>query len=231
MEEEEKKAAEQNGKAPDGGNVPSGTSTKGSNTPSGNHKSVDIKSKKRPGSPNLSEASGNESSRKKHKKNRDKLTDGSRKSSLANLKGAASGSDSEMTDAGKIKKKKDRKEKNRILLGGSPSGSPGTSRAGSPAASSQVNGSRAGSPAASRLAMPSAQEIYEFLPPQGMNIQALIANFKGRVDKTSSHQFIKLVKAVSSFDKAKSWLTPLEKMPSEEHISAFMNATNQPKAT
>ncbi|KAJ4377844.1 transcription factor IIF subunit tfg1 [Neocucurbitaria cava] len=229
-EEEEKKAAEQNGKAADGGNAPSGTSTKGSNTPSGNHKSVDIRTKKRPGSPNLSDASGNESSRKKHKKNRDKLTDGSRKSSFANLKGAASGSDSEMTDAGKMKKRKDKKEKSKLVVGASPSGSPGTSRAGSPAASSQVNGSRAGSPAASKLAMPSAQEIYDFLPPQGMNIQALISHFKGRVDKTSSHQFIKIVKAVSSFDKNKNWLTPLEKMPSEEHISAFVNASSQPKA-
>ncbi|KAF1841904.1 uncharacterized protein K460DRAFT_369927 [Cucurbitaria berberidis CBS 394.84] len=231
-EEEKKKAAEQNGKAPDGGNAPSGTSSKGSNTPSGSHKPVDSKSKKRPGSPNLSEASGNESSRKKHKKNRDKLADGSRKSSLANLKGAASGSDSEMTDAGKIKRKKERKDKNRIVLGGSPSGSPGTSRAGSPTASSQLNGSRAGSPSsASKPAIPSAKEIYDSLPPQGMNIQNLIANFKGRVDKTNSQLFIKLVKAVSSFDKQKSWLTPLEKMPSEEHISAFMSATNQPKAT
>ncbi|KAH7380774.1 hypothetical protein BKA66DRAFT_442304 [Pyrenochaeta sp. MPI-SDFR-AT-0127] len=231
-EEQEKKAAEQNGKVPESGNVPSGASTKGSNTPSGNHKPVDGKSKKRPGSPNLSEASGNESSRKKHKKNRDRLADGSRKSTLANLKGAGSGSDSEMTDAGKIKKKKDKKEKNRLVLGGSPSGSPGTSRAGSPAASSQLNGSRAASPAApAKLVIPSAKEIYDSLPPQGMDIHNLIAKFKGRVDKTNSKLFIKLVKAVSSFDREKSWLTPLEKMPSEEHISAFMSAANASKAT
>ncbi|KAF1836209.1 transcription factor TFIIF complex alpha subunit Tfg1 [Decorospora gaudefroyi] len=225
-EEAEKKAAEQNGKAPEGGNVPSGTSTKGSNTPSGNHKPGDPKSKKRPGSPNLSEASGNESSRKKHKKKHDRLADGSRKSSLANLKGAGSGSDSEMTDAGKVKKLK-KKDKNRLTLGGSPSGTPGASRAGSPAA----NGSRAGSPSAAppRPPLPSAKEIYESLPPQGMNIQNLIVKFKGRVDKTNTQLFIKLVKAVSSFDKGKSWLTPLEKMPSDEHISAFMSAGNAPK--
>ncbi|KAI4711618.1 hypothetical protein J4E89_004184 [Alternaria sp. Ai002NY15] len=225
-EEAEKKAAEQNGKAPEAGNVPSGASTKGTNTPSGNHKSGESKSKKRPGSPNLSEASGNESSRKKHKKKHDKLADGSRKSSLANLKGAGSGSDSEMTDAGK-KRKKDKKDKNRIMIGASPSGTPGASRAGSPTAS----GSRAGSPSAasSRPSLPSAKEIYESLPPQGMNIQNLIVKFKGRVDKTNTQVFIKLVKAVSSFDKAKSWLTPLEKMPSEEHINAFMNASNAPK--
>jgi len=228
-EEEEKKAQEANGKAPEGGNAPSGSSTKGTNTPSGNHKTVDIKGKKRPGSPNLSEASGNESSRKKHKKNRDKLTDGSRKSSLAILKGAASGSDSEMTDAGKIKKEK--KKKSRSMLGASPSGTPGASRAGSPAASSQLNGSRAASPAASspKPGMPSAREIYDSLPPQGMNIGTLIANFKGRVDKSNSQLFIRLVKAVSSFDKVKSWLTPLAHMPSEEQIQATLNAAKQPK--
>lgn len=181
-EEEEKKAAEQNGKAPedkapDGSNVHSGSSAKnsGANTPAGNHTpSGSIKSKKRPGSPNLSEASGNESSRKKHKKNKDRL-------------------------------------KNRMAIGGSPAASPGTSRAGSPAAPTKP-------------AIPSAREIYDSLPPGGMTIQGLIAKFKGRVDKTNSQLFIKLVKAVSSFDKQKSWLTPLETMPSEEQINAFMGA-------
>jgi len=50
---------------------PSGTSSKGNSTPSGRPKHTDpLKSKtlKRAGSPNLSESSGNESSRKKHKK-------------------------------------------------------------------------------------------------------------------------------------------------------------------
>ncbi|KAF2828427.1 hypothetical protein CC86DRAFT_368669 [Ophiobolus disseminans] len=228
-EEEEKKALDAaNGKAPDGGNVPSGSSTKGTNTPSGNHKAVDVKGKKRPGSPNLSEASGNESSRKKHKKNRDKLIDGSRKSSLAQLKGAASGSDSEMTDAGKARKKE--KKKSRLNHGASPSGTPGASRAGSPAASSQVNGSRAASPAASpKPGMPSAKEIYDSLPSKGMAIGTLIQNFKGRVDKSNSQLFIRLVKAVSSFDKGASWLTPLQHMPSEEQIQATMNAAKAPK--
>ncbi|KAL2065680.1 hypothetical protein VTL71DRAFT_3350 [Oculimacula yallundae] len=52
--------------------LPSGTSSKGTNTPSGRPKHSDplkkMKSLKRPGSPNLSESSGNESSRKKPKK-------------------------------------------------------------------------------------------------------------------------------------------------------------------
>ncbi|KAM3068197.1 transcription factor IIF subunit tfg1 [Clarireedia jacksonii] len=55
-----------------GESKPSGTSSKGNNTPSGRPKHTDPlkKSKKRPASPNQSESSGNESSRKKHKKNR-----------------------------------------------------------------------------------------------------------------------------------------------------------------
>jgi len=52
--------------------LPSGASSKGTNTPSGRPKHPDplkkAKSLKRPGSPNLSESSGNESSRKKMKK-------------------------------------------------------------------------------------------------------------------------------------------------------------------
>jgi transcription initiation factor TFIIF subunit alpha len=177
-EEEEKKAAE--AKATEGGNVPSGTSTKGtntpmgSNTPSGSHKPVDkLKSKKRPNS-EMSEASGNESSR--------------------------------------IKKKK--KNKLNVVLGsGSPTASASTSRAGSPAPP--------GSPAASSAApkLPSAKEIYDSLPPQGMGIQALIGLFKGRVDKDNSKTFISIVKAVSSFDGQRKWLTPLPQMPSEESIS------------
>ncbi|KAH9871880.1 hypothetical protein J1614_006138 [Plenodomus biglobosus] len=220
-EEEEKKAAEQNGKAADGGNVPSGTSTKGSNTPSGSNKLVDSNKKKRPGSPNLSEASGNESSRKKHKKNRDKLTDASRKSSFAALKGAGSGSDSEMTDAGRVRKEK--KKKSKLVLGASPSGTPGTSRAGSPSAPNH-NGSRAGSPSGTVKQLPTAKEIHETIPPQGMNLKDLILKFKSRVEHSNTKQFIKLVKAVSSFDKQNSWLTPLAEMPSDENVSAFMQA-------
>ncbi|ORY14314.1 hypothetical protein BCR34DRAFT_479806 [Clohesyomyces aquaticus] len=231
-EEEERKAAEQNGKATEGDKPASGTSTKGTTTPSGSHKPVDLNKKKRPGSPNLSEASGNESSRKKHKKNK-KHGDGSRKTSLVHLsssadlsrRGAASGSDSEMTDAGK-KKKHTLKIKG---LGGSPSGSPGGSRAGSPAAS-QVNGSRAGSPAAqpSQTRLPSATEIYKALPAEGMTIQGLINIFKDRVDKSNTQLFIRLVKAVSSFDKQRSWLIPLPQMPSDEQIQSVMKVSKPP---
>ncbi|KAH0556975.1 hypothetical protein GP486_005234, partial [Trichoglossum hirsutum] len=74
--EEEKKATleREKSKTKDSEKPPSGTSSKGTNTPSGRNKTSDplkLKSSalKRPGSPNLSEASGNESSKKKkHKK-------------------------------------------------------------------------------------------------------------------------------------------------------------------
>ncbi|KAJ4305317.1 transcription factor IIF subunit tfg1 [Kalmusia sp. IMI 367209] len=222
-EEEDKKAAEQNGKPAEGDKTASGTSTKGASTPSGGPRPTDINKKKRPGSPNLSEASGNESARKKHKKKHEKNPDGSRKTSFLNdvsKRGAGSGSDSEMTDAGKPKK-----HKLKVRLGGTPSGSPSGSRAGSPAA--QVNGSRAGSPtapgsnpAASRL--PSASEIYNALPAEGMKIQDLIDKFRARVDKSNTALFIRLVRAVASYDKARSWLIPLPQLPSEEQINAAL---------
>ena len=225
-EEEERKAAEQNGKTTEADKTASGTSTKGTNTPSGNHKPLDPNKKKRPGSPNLSEASGNESSRKKHKKNNN--PDRPRKSSLAfnDKRGAASGSDSEMTDAGRVKKHKLKVK----LSNASPIGSPGGSRAGSPAAS-HLNGSRAGSPAAPGTGamspvLPSASEIYKALPAEGTTIQKLINAFKGRVDKTNSQLFIRLVKAVSSYDKQRSWLVPLPQMPTDEQIQSIM----KPKA-
>ncbi|KAK7180277.1 transcription initiation factor IIF subunit alpha [Paraphaeosphaeria sporulosa] len=222
-EEEKKKAAEQNGKAPEGDKTASGASTQGGSTPA--PRSIDVNKKKRPapGSANLSEASGNESARKKHKKKHEKNADGTRK--LGHLRtGAASGSDSEMTDAGKPKK-----HKLKVRLGGTPGASPSASRAGSPSA--QVNGSRAGSPAApggvpatprkfSSSRLPSASEIYTALPPDGMPIQTLINKFRERVDKSNMNVFIKLVRAVASYDKARGWLSPLPELPSDEQIAA-----------
>jgi transcription initiation factor TFIIF subunit alpha len=247
-EEEERKAAENNGKE-EADKLASGTSTKGSNTPSGSHKPIDINNKKRPGSPNLSEASGNESARKKHKKKHEKGGDGLRKSHLNEIskRTATSGSDSEMTDTGRSKK-----QKLKVRLGGgggSPSGSPSASRAGSPAAS-QLNGSRAGSPAGPGGAaasqcklllrevekshhanpqtakpLPTANEIYKAIPADGMTITQLIEIFRGRVDKKTTPAFIRLVKVVSAFDKARSWLTPLPQMPSEDQIQAALRGT------
>lgn len=70
-EQDKKKEEEAKAKAKEDSKLASGTSSKGTNTPSGRPKHTDpLKKKnlKRPGSPNLSESSGNESSRKKMKK-------------------------------------------------------------------------------------------------------------------------------------------------------------------
>jgi transcription initiation factor TFIIF subunit alpha len=67
--EKKEKEKQTGGKGKESDNKPSsGTSTMGANTPSGRPEKHKLKSSsKRPGSPNLSEASGNESSRKKVK--------------------------------------------------------------------------------------------------------------------------------------------------------------------
>ncbi|KUJ14160.1 uncharacterized protein LY89DRAFT_720527 [Mollisia scopiformis] len=70
-EQDKKKEEEAKAKAKEDAKLASGTSSKGTNTPSGRPKHTDpLKKKnlKRPGSPNRSESSGNESSRKKIKK-------------------------------------------------------------------------------------------------------------------------------------------------------------------
>lgn len=138
---------------------PSGTSTRGSNTPSGRaskhgapsmQKTLSTNSLKRATSPNASDLSGNESSRKKQKKthlpsasasiSRPMSPEGSRQPSSTNLKkrpaGAGSGSDTDSVAA--------KPKRIKLANGASPNGSPAGSRAGSPAV-----GSRAGSPGAS----------------------------------------------------------------------------------
>jgi hypothetical protein len=67
--------------------------------------------------------------------------------------------------------------------------------------------------------MPSCKEIYESLLPEGMHIEGLIHKFKGRVNSTNTQVFVKRTKAVASVDKKKSWLTPVEKRPSDEQFS------------
>ncbi|KDB21560.1 hypothetical protein H109_06499 [Trichophyton interdigitale MR816] len=73
QKEEQKKSEEDPKRKDNQTDKPSGTSTKGSNTPSGRPKHTDplkraqAAARKRPGSPNLSDASGTDSSRKKPK--------------------------------------------------------------------------------------------------------------------------------------------------------------------
>ncbi|KAF2761105.1 hypothetical protein EJ05DRAFT_473665 [Pseudovirgaria hyperparasitica] len=223
-EEEQKKEEEKKAKAkekePKEAEKPkqtsSGTSTKGTNTPSGRPKTSDVLKKatnnlKRPGSPNLSEMSGNESSRKKSKKkhalsqpthtNARPMSPDNAPSSSAPTKlksklrgGAGSGSDSDMTEGG-------RKQKLKLRL--SPPGTPGGSRAGSPAV---VGGSTAGSAVlsaggtnrmqgtspASGTATPTGvssaatgrpppEEVVAAIPPEGLTMSQLMRIFKPRL--------------------------------------------------
>ena len=140
--EKDKDDADKDGKGKDAAkSAAGGTSSKGANTPSGRTKVVDVLKKtssaiKRPGSPNLSDASGNESSRKKQKKTGGastlQSTVPSRPLSPDNAggirkgprPGAGSGSDTETGD---------RKPRSvQMSRNGTPRGSPSASRAGSP---------------------------------------------------------------------------------------------------
>jgi transcription initiation factor TFIIF subunit alpha len=78
--------------------------------------------------------------------------------------------------------------------------------------------------------MPSAVEIYQSIPAEGMSIQGLINRFKGRVDKTNTQAFIRLVKAVSSFDKKRSLVIPLSQMPTEDQINLTVKGQKKPAA-
>ncbi|KAH7045275.1 transcription initiation factor IIF subunit alpha [Macrophomina phaseolina] len=196
---EEEKAAAEKGKGKVGETTEktaSGTSTKGSNTPSNRPKTSDplklssSQALKRPGSPNLSEASGNESSRKKQRKF------------------GGGGSDSEATDSGKPLASRVKH------AASSQAPTPGGSRAGSPAVGGVA--SRAGSPSAPGGAgtkprppanfgpPPSVEEIRAVIPPEGASMQHLISKFKGRFKQgsQSQHQFIANVKAAGQYDKA-----------------------------
>ncbi|KAI9745501.1 MAG: hypothetical protein M1818_001035 [Claussenomyces sp. TS43310] len=265
-EEDRKKDEEAKPKAKNANKASSGSSSKGTNTPSGRPKHSDPLRKpnhlKRPGSPNLSasETSGNESSRKKHKKkhissssqptgtstpvlSRQMSPSSSssqplpgtspRKTSIVRLNlnptklseiqstvpnPAQATSDGEATpgetsDGSGATKRKSIK----IRLGGS--GSPNSSRAGSP-----VNVSRAGSPvstggtqsnqgAAANTSPISAEEIRAAIPPEGISIQALLKLFSGRIksggrEKEDSQRFIRMVRENGLFSKEDKLLRP-----------------------
>ncbi|WYZ45086.1 hypothetical protein EsH8_VIII_000402 [Colletotrichum jinshuiense] len=191
----------------------SGVSSKGDTTPSGRQKHTDAfkkgKSLKRPGSPNLSESSGNESSRKKMKKHGAASVHQSRSSTplagqKSNLgKGAMSDGEAtggEMSD-GQLRKKKIK------LIGSGARGTPVGSRAGSPVPA--TSGSKPGSPIpegspAPRAGSPSgpieAWEIVDALPqlPGGISIGNLMRRFQGRIGdgpgQMDRKEWIKLVK-------------------------------------
>lgn len=186
----------------------SGASTKGTTTPTARSEKRDLSrpsstlggSLKRPGSPNLSDASGNESSRKKAKiGSQTNAASGARSLSpeaanrIPRHGGSGSGSDTEASRAGKP----------RIRLKASPpgsrSGSPAGSRSGSPAPGS---GARS-PPRAATFAgsFPTREEIRAAIPAAGMATNAFTGMFKGRLnikDRDHIQKLSRIIKEVAA---------------------------------
>ncbi|KAM5354338.1 hypothetical protein ACJ41O_000987 [Fusarium nematophilum] len=178
--------------------------TKGTSTPSGKKPEGSKKGKslKRAGSPALSESSGNESSRKKLKKNVTPAT-GSRAgtplpqgAAARRAMAAGSGSDgevtaSEMSDGAAPRKKK-------LKLVNSARGTPSASRAGSP---NPAQG--AASPGSPGNSVIEPAEILEKIPNEGIVIGDLIKLFQHRLgDKPGQmpkNEWIQLVKKLCDY--------------------------------
>ena len=256
--EEEKKANREKAEA----DKKSGISSTGTNTPSGRKeklggldsdrdaamkKSSSMKSLKRPGSPNLSEASGTDASVRKKKKHRhpsssQNTPQPSRPISPANVpsssapassldsskpmqkrkgmvSGSRAGSDTEtavfsdggvMSDGSKASK--------RIKLNVSAPGlrSPPTltPQGGSRAASPKPSATSAPAPPAvnATLSFPTAQEIFNAIPANGISSSELLRQFKNRtVDRRG--EFFDIVKSVARLDKATKVLLPKTQPP------------------
>ncbi|KAL1301761.1 hypothetical protein AAFC00_005959 [Neodothiora populina] len=195
--EEERKKAEEAAKA-NGESIPSGATSKGTNTPSGRQEKhgdalrnkSSIANLKRPGSPNLSEASGSESTHKRVKKEHRSRNAGPSGSmspnGLPTRNFAGSGSDTETS--GNEKRIKRHQQHNKVMSG-SPrdeanNGTPASSRSGTPGPVAE---------------MPTADEVRAVVPPEGISIQNLIAIFKPRIPKRKdgSKDFVAIVKGVA----------------------------------
>ncbi|OQE45923.1 hypothetical protein PENCOP_c001G01767 [Penicillium coprophilum] len=226
-EEERKKAEEEKAQK-------EANSSKGTNTPSGRPKHTDAlkkPSRKRLGSPNASDASGTDTSRKKAKGmhlstsqppsrpiSPSALQTGKKR--VRNIPGGAgSGSDvdtvgsgAEMTEGGKIKKLKLNPVASR---GGTPQGSraasplprlPG-SRANSP---DVPRGQRVSTPISGNQTFPTAGEIHAAIPASGILSSDLLKVFRPRIgeSKENHRRFIAIVKDVSVYGKEDRMLRP-----------------------
>ncbi|KAF4547114.1 Transcription initiation factor IIF subunit alpha-like protein [Elsinoe fawcettii] len=196
VKDEDVKKEDDKGNKSNGDKPVSGASSVGTNTPSGrNEKHGDPRSigssLKRPGSPNLSEASGSESSRKRLKKEANGQfprpmspsiggsVDGSRR------RGAGSGSDTEASG--------NERSRPRIKVSGSRSGSPGVSAPSSRPVSPPP---RPGSAAPPEGDMPSMEEVRGAIPPGGIPVSELSKMFRSRIPRGMNGAFIQIVKSV-----------------------------------
>ena len=277
--EERKKEAERKANASDQerakkSKAPSEASSRGTNTPSGRpskHQllSVTSNSLKRPGSPNISEASGNESSRKKHRKfdgnagsqpiqppsrpgspnllpPSSSVPDATRPPNSRNPSSfsrplhsnAGSGSEGEAAGSGGEMSDGTRRKQTLKLKMGSKRGTPQGSRAASPErAPATVPPARTATPGKletrslpyslregvltirpavnasdpNERSIPTAEELRAKIPPEGINLNALlnIFNIKKGVDSERKTQFTKLMRANSRWDSTSKLLKPL----------------------
>ncbi|KAK4450655.1 hypothetical protein QBC34DRAFT_61995 [Podospora aff. communis PSN243] len=211
----------------------SGAATKGTNTPSGKHKAVAGTKKgalKRPGSPNLSESSGNESSRKKVKIAKSGVASRSGTPLPGRPKGIGGAtSDGEATAGeasdGGVKLKKKIKLKSGTGATGTPSGS----RAGSPAppATQGISPTKGGTSTPSGSPPPQgppqaqaqprsrieASEIIQTISahPNGISLSDLYRKFLSRLDlpgMMTKGEWIQLVKANSTYSTADRLVRP-----------------------
>ncbi|EME41393.1 hypothetical protein DOTSEDRAFT_73722 [Dothistroma septosporum NZE10] len=180
----------------------SGASSRGTNTPSGRPE----KRTKRPGSADASEASGNESSRKRVKGANGAAipaTHGSARSlspdAAKSTLGAGSGSDTDTSRKGRTK----------LKLKNSPPGSPSTgtpagSRAGSPTPGGKP---KAKKPVASSKPFPTLEEIRAAIPADGIEVKQILDIFRPRLG-AKGKEFIALVKQAGVTDKITGKIVP-----------------------
>ncbi|KAI1074591.1 Rap30/74 interaction domain-containing protein [Whalleya microplaca] len=210
-----------------------GATSKGANTPQGKKSAAEAakkgKSLKRAGSPMVSDSSGTESTRKKKKTGPTTSVPASRGSTPLPQRartGAGSTSDGEGT-AGEMSDGAGGKKKRRGPMGTGVRGTPGGSRAASPAPPQGGNLSPTkGSPSAPRANSPGSpaqsptteyidaitpQEIVDALPPlpQGVTIGGLLKVFQHRLEKPGympRKDWLKLVKENANFNSAEKLL-------------------------
>lgn len=163
-----------------GTDTPSSRAEKHANNDPAIRTKASMSNLKRPGSPNLSEASGSESSHKRIKKEHASSSSSGRMSPTASLRrNAGSGSDTEASGT----ERRPKKVRPHGSLAASPNGTPSASRSGTPVAATAD--------------IPTADEIKAVVPPQGISIGDLIAMFRERIPKARSKEFIAAVKEVA----------------------------------
>lgn len=193
--DEEERKKEEARKAVEANGGKSGASTKGTNTPTGRleKKSVAVSLKR---DADLSELSGNESSRKKARVN-GSIINSSRAVSLDVAKrpsGYGSGSDTDTSRTG-----------TKIKVKASRAGSPHEPPTGSKPASN--TNSRAQSPSTLPSAFPTLDEVKRAIPPEGVGISELVRIFKTRL-MGRNPDFINLVKLAGKQDPVTKKIVP-----------------------